>query len=681
MIKQTDGTSYVWRNYGGFPSNAVNWTIFFRFKYSVLPVGITDILALFSGAPDFTGSYVSFRSSLNTSDFNCKIFNGVSTVTTATAAITNNAQNWGALTYDAGTHTATLILNGVVVGAVVIDLSGIVWSSLALLGSTVASSGNVEVAYFRMWSSILTITQLTAEAASITAVVIIGLINDNLLQSSTDLTSHNNTLTHLKAIGTVTTDFVDPLISTVVGPPTNIDPNTATLVTYNSTVFQNTLTAGVATTVWHKAVVVTGDKVWGASAFGDLVTYTPAIFVYASLADALANNVLVTANPNLPVQFPVTFGQTIYFKSNRNGAVTPATLQLSILRGLTIKVPVGSIGIPDDSPPFSLALLDVGTGYPINWVNNFANGEQGSIFPTGEVVAGDTSADTNFYDSKLNLVSIPTFPVGSYNRIGVSQNFAYVAKQIGGIFVKVTKLGVIGATQYNTTNDIRGLTASPGDDIAYYINQTTGAVSRWDIINNIAMTDLAAAVASYAYAQAPICLLDGKIVVGYSRSGVNNFCRVYNPNGTTFIDTALFSPSKSIDYIFTDKDDPTFFWIWSQSNTVSEFRKIRVSDAAVVADIDNVRLYESGQYQLSPINTPDRFGNSNSCPGWITRIELFSSVVVGSGLYFLTGTNLQNPKLTHDVRWIDASVGTKENVAIPTPFFELFADGDKDADA
>src|SRR5712672_2174221 len=225
MIRASDSTSWVGRRgYGQFPVNTGDWTIFCRFKYNGTPAALktAQVLFLFSGDSDFSGSYIACSSSaVATSDIDFELFNGTSTVNSANTAIVASSQNWFALTYTASTHSVGIYVNGLLVDTLVIDLSAVTWTNITGLGFSVVSDGaDISIAYCRGWSRILSSAELTAEAATINAASQTGLIWDNPFQASVDLTSHNNTLNQLVATGTVVTDTTDPLISVVAGPPT-----------------------------------------------------------------------------------------------------------------------------------------------------------------------------------------------------------------------------------------------------------------------------------------------------------------------------------------------------------------------------------------------------------------------------------------------------------------------------
>lgn len=683
MITGTASNGLISRNPSWFDPSQ-DFTKSFYYKTSRTP--LVNVTAWLFG-PDlaYTTPYIWFGTGLTSDDVYIEYDTGSGATQTAHITVAHDVNVYVSIRYTRATHLLELLFDGVVQASVAANFDSFVaQDSEAMLNEGSSDDSTVSIAYERFHQAALTNAQIITEKNSINAVITTNLLSDCLLQASIDLTDHNDNLRQFSATGTVETNTNDPLLNIVAGPPTNIDPNTATEITANSAVFQDTLTTGAATTVWYKYVAESTDKVIGLCGFGDLVTYTPIVTVYPSLADALANtSIIINGAIDRPCQFPVDFGNTYYFKFLRNGAVTPATIQVSLLKCLQLPVPVGSIGIPDDSSPFSLAFLDINSGYPINFHNGFPNGEQGIIFPTGEIVAGDSANNTSYlFDSQLNLRASPTFPSSGFTQIGASLTYAYIAKNVGGIINRIDKLGNLDATQYDTPGNLKGLSANSDDTIIYYI--TTGVstnipVKRWDIVNNIALTDLVAGVVNYNMFQNVIVLGNDTIVANYNRSGVDYFARVYNPDGTT-VSTATFSDGRSPDYLAIDISS-NFYWLWSQDASTSRFRKIKASDGSVIVDLNDVMLFESGIYQGAITNTPVRFGHSNSCPLWITRVALFPIINDASGLYVLTGTgnipSSNNPVLTHDNIWVDASVGTTTNVAIPDPFFESYLAGDE----
>lgn len=679
MIKQTNGTGYLTRSgYGSFLTCTVDWTLFIYFKYLNTPVGLAYALEMFlNGNNDalYLGSHN------NTADIFFEATNHAGVFAdTAAVAVTVNNQNWTGVTYTAATHTLELTVNGVSIGTSVVDLSS---SSFDTLNVTNNGSGSPDVScgYFRAWSSKLTLAQLTAEAASINAVVTSRLLWDCNLQTSIDLTDHNGGLNQLIGVGVVTTDTTDPLLSIVAGPPANTTPATAITVSVNGAYFQNVNTAGVATTVWHKLTAGYGVKVMGAMAYGDAATYKPGIEVYEGLTNANSLTPLLNIGGgfNKPIQFPVTAGLEYYFRSVRNGAVAGSTLQISILNALNLTVPIGSIAINDDQNIIGLVLMDVNTGYPLNFIPSFAsNGEGGCPLSDGTtLVCMNDNRKPNIYDpqlsaaTELNLLDYDRVSSNLTDTFLVSEDFA------PGTFRLCDKNGNLTATSYVVGSAIQAIGLNVNVSKAYYATGTANnlPVKTWNILTNSADADLVAGVANYSINKDIIILQDGTILVPRSKlSAVTNYTIIrYNSAGAiqNTYDRGLFANFDN--RIATAIDDPVHFFNWIKTaDSTSTFEKIKVSDGSVPLSVVAYR-YEAGLYASTATPTPVRFGHPESCPFWITRVILFpsSGSNARSGLY----TIVENKR--NDTLWNDTTLGTSHDVAIPNPFAELYAAGDE----
>jgi hypothetical protein len=708
MIKASDSVSCVSRSWGTFPDNIGNWSILCRFKYNGTPAAakIAQVLFLFDGDPDFTGPYIACSSSAAaTSDIDFEVFNGTTTVNSANTVITASTQCWFALVYTEATHSLAIYVNGVLVDTLTINLDSVTWSNITGLGFPAVTDGaNISIAYLRAWSRTLSLMDLTAEAASITPVSETGLLFTNPFQTGLDLTAHNNTLNHFVASGTVTTDTTDPLLSIVAGPPTNITPTDAVEISYDGAYFQDVNSGGIAVAkTWFKIPATNeGTIIIGGCAFGDLTTYKPSINIYEGLANANAN---VTyqgfgfsggSDLNTPFQVPIDSSKDYYYAAARNGAVAASTLQVSVLKSLTLSVPVGSIMVNDDTGGYICA-MDVGTGYPIHFFTVELNpfGEGGCPQNDGTIVlCNDDNNLPALYDAQFNLIreltEITVVGSGSTGS-NLANTFAIGTWPLRHVVRLCDNLGVVDPTIYDTgTGDITALGLNV-DASKFYYSESTNInvpVKTWNILTNSAGTDLIAAVATELITKGPVIVLqDGKILSPRltTASPRHFIIKSVDSAGTPIHTYDLGAASSSVindNRLATDPADPVFFWGWGKENTgsgLSFFNKVKVSDGSLIVNLRNIVQYESGLYNATDTdtNTPVRFGHSESCPFWINRVELFGSNTAFTGLYKLTGTNTNNQRIAHDNDWIDAGAGTQEEAAIPNPFGESYLAGDE----
>jgi hypothetical protein len=146
-------------------------------------------------------------------------------------------------------------------------------------------------------------------------------------------------------------------------------------------------------------------------------------------------------------------------------------------------------------------------------------------------------------------------------------------------------------------------------------------VQRWDLINNVALSDLAAGVAGATGFNDVLVLNDGTILTGYAKPG-DAFVRRYSTAGAV-LNTYDFGNSvgDSPNRLAYALDDPASFWVWlhlPSGGGTSRFQNVRVSDGAILTTFDVVP-FELGVYVGAPTATPTRFGSSQSCPFLVMR--------------------------------------------------------------
>lgn len=638
MITRGAGVHNVFRTWGDFPATAGDFTIFLRFKQNTPGAGAGPLLILFDGATDYTAPYLYLGTLGATDTMVLEAYDGVSFFDTPSTAITAGDQDWVAATYVASTHVLTLIVNGSTIGTTTVNLSPFTWDSLYVIGDP---GGGIDysAAYCRSWSSVLSGAQLTAEAASMTAVVTSGLLWDCPLQASIDLTAHNNSLNQLIATGTVTTDTDDPLLSVVAGPPTNLDPTTALTLTTDSAVFQDVLAAGLAATVWCKVTAPAASVVMGICGYGGLGAYQPSTIIYEGLTNAINGDAAFggAVGQNKPMQFPVTPGTDYYFRFAAAGPQTTPILQVSALVALNLPVSIGDLGINDDAEGLPLAILDRATGYPIRYVNPFPTGEHGRTLPDGTLLMFDNiNAQQDVFTPTIQEIatisSLPYFDNVSDDGtdtffVGTTLHPAASDAQV----TTISKLGVIGSRTWTLTGSL-GMWCSSvnrGQAKFYWVENSNEnlPVQTWDLVNDVALANLAAGVASYAALEDIVVLGDNTILVGYVKTTATRDLQIrhYAANGTLLgtYDYGSNVSGLNDNRFCADVTDATFV-TWIRPRTpggTSQFITVDVTTMTAQSTVTGMQ-YERCQYNSSPNDTPVRFGHSESCPIWVVRSAL-----------------------------------------------------------
>lgn len=463
--------------------------------------------------------------------------------------------------------------------------------------------------------------------------------------------------------------------------PSNTSAATAIdLGSFPCDVTQDVHDAGTNYTVWYKFTAPTDSRVigiWGFSPTTD--TFRTTLWVYS---DAGFTSYLSIVAQNVPIQIPVTPGNTYWLRFIKNGDTSPASLRI---RGevATNGTPVqGNFVVNDDTDLFPLAVLSHLSDFSVvAFFQPVVAGEQGDITHTAPIIillSDETSGNNEFVFYNSNFVrttEIPFLEIGPpiirLNRtsrrfwIGNAGSGATPAK-----FNYLTELGTLGPTTYTLPQaGLSGLAVNDDSSIAYYTGSggtINAPVKRWDLINNIALSDLAPGQGASYTSGEMLILEDGTLLVNYSKFTSPRDLKIirYDSSGTILntytIDlTTNNAISNKLAYAL---DSPDSFWVWTNTSSigVSNFRNIRISDGSVLSLISQME-YEGGVYQGAETDTPNsRFGNSFSCPFFIYAEAPTENL---SGIYVIV------PGKTHDTfRTTD--------VKIPFPFFDTALLGD-----
>lgn len=421
--------------------------------------------------------------------------------------------------------------------------------------------------------------------------------------------------------------------------PTNT--TAATAVTITSLPYDIVQTgihdAGTTYDVWYRYTAVAGDNVLGVWGFGDLVTYRPTTFLYRNDPAGAAFN----QYQNRPMYFPVTAGDTWYFKFATNaGNPNPATLTLNLQNHQDVDAPAGSIAIVDTHNGYPVALIDPAVDY------NVFRYEQGTsatdfgaaILPSG-IWAMCVGRTLELYDSNYNVIATTAqiFGSGSANNlVNVTTNnsdtfYCSTGNPYATGAAKVAKVsddGTVDATTWTLgAQEVNGIAVSPDETILYYTtNVANDPVRRWDLVNDVALSNLSAGINAQTIAcRNCLCLDDGTVIVLYRNStATTSFARHYAADGTLIATCSLdYSVSNAEDVLARDVDD-TNFWVWqhddlSTLNSTPFFRQVTVATMAIAVSRPLV-TFNVGRYNYSETATPTaRFGGAYSCPFFITR--------------------------------------------------------------
>lgn len=401
--------------------------------------------------------------------------------------------------------------------------------------------------------------------------------------------------------------------------------------------------AGTTYPVWYKYTATSDDIVIGLWGFGGAAGsgYQPDVTVWL---DAVTQYLGGYGADNIPIQVPVDAGTTYYFKFTPNGGnPNPATLTLAVERHADRTPPTGSIVVNDDTEGFPCAVLDPNSGEVLRFVNDFPSGEQGDVLDNGIACVHDNvNLTLAIYAADLSrrLTTVTGIELegllGSLRTCLGTQRWWFSTNPSGTSHARyITSDGTLGTDHTLTGIAHIGCLAASNDETILYHNYSGGGagtkqIHRWDLVNDAALSDLAA---SFSSTISDILVLgDDTIVALYMPAlGLGLLARRFSPDGTV-LNTYTFGASG--DFVFPAGTLPrlaygigsTTFWVWTHPSGSNEgrsrFQQVSVGNGAILSTVYS-REYESGIYNGDQTTAPDRrFGNSFSCPFWISRTPI-----------------------------------------------------------
>lgn len=312
------------------------------------------------------------------------------------------------------------------------------------------------------------------------------------------------------------------------------------------------------------------------------------------------------------------------------------------LQAMPYTIPAGSLFMQGQDTGFPLSTDDVSRVYssvdgstlmdiPSSDFDR-SDGASPKVLSNGINAVGLYGADPHtvvIRDSALSIIasvdiaSILNANAGNYNFQAIGDNWVdrfYVGGPGGGAtpakFGTVSSAGVIGGMSWQLpVAGLVRLAPNKAETIAYHQGQSSSRnteIKRWDLVNNVALSDLAARVwtdtSDFTIGMGVTGILvleDDTILVGYFRRSVSNpatdsfFVRRYSTAGAT-LNTYTISTA-DITQAFTmakSADNLTSFWIMrGQDGTSTSMREIRISDGAILNDLPITLPSGSFHYQ------------------------------------------------------------------------------------
>lgn len=371
--------------------------------------------------------------------------------------------------------------------------------------------------------------------------------------------------------------------------------------------------------------VVGGYTALGLAAPVPLLTgdYIPRVDVYTGTADDLEPYLGILAI-NVPFTTPLQQVVLSYFfeVSNAGSPTFTEQLQFELFPGPVAAAPGGSFAINDDTEGFPMAIVSSTDGSVLQSFP-FPAGERAGMLPEGQSIWHDqANKRAKVYDALFREVAtVDWAPLLDHDDqpeapMSASETLFYVG-DIGrftgtprnAMVTTVTATGEVGATVWDLgAYFLWAIAPSIDDTILYYVNDNTeGPIKRWDLVNDVALSDLVAGVASYNNNRDLLVMSDGSVVHAYS--GASPFVRVYSAAGATVTTIALASNPNRM----ANAGDGVSFWVWTfPSGGLSRFTRYLASDGTELESVDSPNS-TGGIWQGASPGTPTE-AHSTSCP-------------------------------------------------------------------
>lgn len=396
---------------------------------------------------------------------------------------------------------------------------------------------------------------------------------------------------------------------------------------------------GTTYDVFYSIVAPTNVRVISAFAFGGIPGsgYQPQVDIYSS--DEV---LLFQGADNLPIQFPVTAGELYYLKIVKNGNIDPSVFVLTVEVHEREILDQPTIFVPDDTPSFPAAVIATyGDGTVVEFVPDWPAGEAGDILhDDGVILMEDSDAgDLKFFSvSESVFTQLATIAFTGEPRIRTNRGLDvfYVGSDTSPVVVRtVTAEGAFGPKIHTLTaiNRLGGLAASNDGTVIYHSRVASGtAISRWDAVNDVALSDLYAGETGYFIGDI-LVMDDGSIVaMTYGFGGSDHVKALRFGISGTLLNTYDFGLSSDFEFPGGGTAprmayDPNglYFWVWTHPSPggLSRFQQIRLSDGVVMLTREVVE-YETGILNDDQTANPsERFGISFSCPFFILPQQIF----------------------------------------------------------
>lgn len=569
---------------------------------------------------------------LATNDFRISTNDGVTDAFTSAQTLTVN--QWIHLGYVKSGNTHRFYVNGVLFSQTTLNINAVAFTDLYAAGDTF-DSPDTEIAMFREWNAVLSTPDVVSEMNSASVIRTSGLItNTPLISDLLDISGNGN---NWSSVGSIT-------FGTSIAIPTNAGfAGAIDIVGLPFTANQNLVVSGFAFDGWYKHTGISSYNlgIWG---FGDLVTFMPTVEVYESDGVTRYPAISQISAINIPLQVPFVGANQKYFRYIPNSrTLAVANLVVNAQQSPNESIPLGSICVPDDTAEgdFKLGIFSAidGDDYHVLVYKDFPAGESGDSLDNGFILVQDEEDNSikGFNASYAQVFSIASRPMastfGCIRQCRGTQRWWVLYLSGGTQYVArfVTDAGVEGTAHNVATlasaEDPYCLAVDNTEAILYYGEATAGSdsIKNFNLATDTLIGTFAAAPGAN-YKVADILVLSNGNIVAYWASIVDDNIQVIQYNAAGVVQTTknlgngFVFPLSIRGRMTYSLDDPDSVWVWVHPSTpmagTSKFMEIELSTGNILKTILQ-QEYEIGEYNSVPTATPERFGNSFSCPFWV----------------------------------------------------------------
>jgi hypothetical protein len=431
--------------------------------------------------------------------------------------------------------------------------------------------------------------------------------------------------------------------------------------------------------LWYRYDGQTDDRMIGALAFADIASvYEPKIYIYTGTSSSLVAYHIVGSSQRA-VQVPSNPGTTYFFKVTQGGAGTPlaASLTFRLDKAPQIDAPAGAIisTVSSSDTDWRTPILSATSTQVYQFIADasFMHAAVGRTLDDG-VMIGDSAAPdmVDIYNPSLTRIYHATPSYFAFGPDSITSNNVdtfYLIYDNGAGNKEIRTLSASGGESTNAWTLPSVATSGAGtadrnNAIFYYGN--AGAVKRYDLVNSVGLTDLAAAIAGYAVHQNMCVMDDGSILVGYIKTGggPDNLIKRYNPAGTVLNTYNLAGVSNGLHH-FSIGPNPLTFYVWMLSNVVgthdrSTYSEILASDGSTVRSAA-YDVFDAGHSDIPydptypDIDDVPRFGAESTCTMYVLRAAVAPSNPIIYPSFNLASDPIrrvrQAPHLSNEQKW------------------------------